>query len=128
MMKNLVTVFAILSLAATTAFASNTPEKMVVEGEENNIVNIIENIISVSHLDIFTTAEYEVATENLSFTTESQISAIQIFDADGNLKFSLPVMSKDVKINRNLFSSGEYTLGFMLIGDSHLHTTKVSIK
>ena len=64
----------------------------------------------------------------MSFTTNENISVIQIFNANGELEFQLPVMSDDVKINKNLFGQGDYKLGFVLEGQSELHTTHVSIK
>jgi len=38
------------------------------------------------------------------------------------------VMSDNVKINKNLFDQGTYKLGFILQGESHLHTTQVTVK
>jgi len=119
-MKNLITIIAAFTLTATAAFASTTPETVI--STENVIV------VSIGELGFFTSAEYEADTQNLAFTTNHEMAIIQIFNSDGELEFQLPVMSDTVKINKNLFGTGEYKLGFMLKGQSQLHTTKVTIK
>ena len=60
--------------------------------------------------------------------TKDEISVIQIFDANGNLEFQLPVMSNQVKINKNLFGEGRFKLGFLVEGDSQIHLSDVIIK
>ena len=119
-MKNLITIIAALTLTVSTAFATTTPEMLI---STDNVT-----VVAIGNLDFFTSAEFDTETENLSFTTNENISVIQIFNANGELEFQLPVMSDDVKINKNLFGKGDYKLGFVLEGQSELHTTHVSIK
>jgi 5,10-methylene-tetrahydrofolate dehydrogenase/methenyl tetrahydrofolate cyclohydrolase len=119
-MKNLITILAALTLTVSTAFATTTPEALI---STESVV-----VVAIGQLDFFTSAEFEAETDNLSFTTDEKISVIQIFNAAGDLEFQLPVMSDIVKINKNLFGTGEYKLGFILEGQSQVHTTQVSIK
>lgn len=119
-MKNLITIIAALTLTVSTAFATTTPEALITT---ENVV-----VVSIGQLDFFTSAEFDAETDNLSFTTSDNISVIQIFNAEGEMEFQLPVMSDNVKINKNLFGTGEYKLGFVLEGQSQLHTTLVTVK
>ena len=119
-MKNLITIIAVLTITFTSAFATTTPETLISTTDVE--------VVTVGTSDIFTTADFDAATDNLNFTTNDNISVIQIFDAEGNLEFSLPVMSDNVKINKNLFGEGTYQLGFILEGQSQMHSTSVTVK
>ncbi len=119
-MKNLITIIAALTLTVSTAFATTTPKNLI---STESVV-----VVSIGQLHFFTSAEFNAETENLSFTTSDEITMIQIFNAEGQLEFQLPVMSDNVKINKNLFGQGEYKLGFILEGETQLHTTQVTIK
>lgn len=119
-MKNLLTIIAALTITFSTAFATTTPETLVSTDEVE--------VITIGTSNIFTFADYDAATDNLTFATNDNISIIQIFDADGNLEFMLPVMAQNVKINKNLFEVGQYHLGFILEGQSQMHSTTVTVK
>ncbi len=119
-MKNLITIITVLTITFTSAFATTTPETLISTADVE--------VVTVDNLDIFSSAEFDAESDNLSFTTNDNISVIQIFDADGNLEFQLPVMSNNVKINKNLFNTGVSKVGFILQGDSQAHFTKVTIK
>ena len=119
-MKNLITLIAALTLTVSTVFASTTPEMLISTDKVT--------VVAVGQLDFFISAEFDAETDNLAFSTKENVSVIQIFNADGELEFQLPVMSDNVKINKNLFGEGEFKLGFILEGQSQLHTTHVSFK
>ena len=119
-MKNLITIIAVLALTFTTAFATN-PENTLISTD-------VVVVVTIGDLEIFSSAQFDAETENLSFTTNAAISVIQIFNTDGEMEFQLPVMSDNVKINKNLFGEGTYKLGFILQGQSQLHTTLVTVK
>jgi len=119
-MKNLITIIAILTITFTSAFATSTPETLI---STENV-----EVVTVGTSTIFTSAGFDATTETLSFTTSDNITVVQIFDAEGNLQFSLPVMSNDVKINKNLFGEGTYQLGFVLEGQSQVHSTTVTVR
>jgi len=120
-MKTIITILAALTITFSSVFATTNPEGILISTEE-------VEVITVGKLDIFNSAEFDSASENLSFTTNDDISVIQIFNAEGSLEFSLPVMSNNVKVNKNLFEEGIYKLGFILEGQSQMHTTKVTVK
>ena len=113
------TIFAAITLT-TSVFASTTPVTLI-------STDVVE-VVAIGNLDFFTSASFDAETENLSFTTDEKISVIQIFSAEGELEFQLPVMSGDVKINKNLFDQGTYKLGFILEGQNHLHTTQITVR
>jgi len=110
-MKNLITIIALT--ICTSAFAGINPDVAEINTES---VAFIASI------------EYDADSQNLAFTTTTDISVLQIFNAEGNLEFQLPVMSDIVKINKNLFNTGKYKLGFVLEGDSEVHLTEITIK
>lgn len=119
-MKNLINIIAALTITLTSVFATSTPVTLI------NTDEVV--VVTIGDLEIFTSAKFDASTDNLSFTTGSDISMIQIFNAEGNLEFQLPVMSNNVKINKNLFSTGSYKLGFVLAGEAQAHITQVTIK
>ena len=123
-MKNLITIIAIIATTFTSAFATTNPTN-----PENIIISTDEVlVVTIGDLEIFASAEFNAETENLSFTTNDDISVIQIFNEKGEMEFQLPVMSDNVKINKNLFGQGTFQLGFILQGQSQLHTTLVTLK
>lgn len=119
-MKNLIAIIATLAITFSTAFATTTPEVII---SSDNV-----EVVSVETLDFFSDAGFDAESENLAFTTTTDISVVQIFNNSGELEFQLPVMSNIVQINKNLFGEGEYKLGFILEGQSQVHFTQVTIK
>ena len=114
-MKNLISTLIISIFTLTTVLASNNP------------MTVLSNEIEVETINIMNSSSYESAEENLVFTTEANISVIQIFNEEGALEFQLPVMSNQVKLNKNLFEEGTYQLGFLIEGDSQVHLSRVNI-
>lgn len=119
-MKNLITLLAVLTISFTTAFATTTPEA-IVSAPEVEVMNI-------SAMDLFTEASYDDDSQNLSFETRTDIKSIKVMNAQGEVTFTLPVMSNMVKINKNLFDQGSNQLGFEIEGSEELHVTQVSIR
>ena len=115
-MKNLISTLIISIISLTTVLASNNP------------MTVLSNEIEVETINILNSSTYDAEQENLVFTTEANISVIQIYNEEGALEFQLPVMSNQVKINKNLFGEGTYKLGFLIEGDSQIHLSKVNIK
>ncbi len=121
-MKNFITTITILSLSFSIASATNTPETLV-SNEEIEVVTL-----DIADIEIFKSASFDHDSDNLSFTTLVDISVVQIYDENGSMEFQLPVMSDNVKINKNLFGQGTYKLGFMLEGENQLRFTEVVVK
>ena len=71
--------------------------------------------------------QIQVQTDAVTNLENVKLTA-QIFDQDGQLVFQLPVMSNKVKINKNVFGSGKFKLGFILDGETDIHFTEVNIK
>lgn len=110
-MKNLITLFAITLLTATAAFAHNTPEAKT---------------MTVESIEIFESVAFDNASEVIEFSTLQTMSTVQIYNAEGEMTFVLPVGSDNVQINKNLFEKGDYKLGFILAGQSEVHFSTVS--
>ena len=119
-MKNILTISLVLALNFTLALASTTPETLF--SNEEIEVFVLENE------SIFNMVHFNTSDDNLSFSTTTDIQFVQIFNATGKMEFQLPVLTDQVKINRNLFDKGEYRLGFILVGDNTPHFTQVTIK
>ncbi len=119
-MKNLITTLVIITITFTSMLANTTPEVLISNKEVK--------VVTVGHLEIFTASEYVAETETLVFDTNDNISAVQIFDQEGNMMFVLPVLSDNVQIKKNLFETGKYRLGFILEGEKTIHLTDVFVK
>ncbi len=115
-MKNLISTLIISIISLTTIFATSNP------------TTVFNNEVEVETINILSSSSYDAEEQNLVFTTETNISVIQIYNEEGVLEFQLPVMSNQVKINKNLFGEGTFKLGFLIEGDSQVHLSKVNIK
>ena len=115
-MKNLISTLIITIISLTTIFATSNP------------TTVFNNEVEVETINILSSSSYDAEEQNLVFTTETNISVIQIYNEEGVLEFQLPVMSNQVKINKNLFGEGTFKLGFLIEGDSQVHLSKVNIK
>ncbi len=125
-MKTLLTIIiAIATLtigSATTTPVTNAPAKLIATAA------IEIAAVGVEGHALFESATYNVAEENIAFTTVENVDMIQIFNAEGNLEFQLPVMSNQVSISKALFSQGESQLGFIMSGKAEVFMTTVNIK
>ena len=119
-MKNLITLVAILTITVSSVFANTAPEVLI---SSPNV-----EVVTVADLDIFSASTFDAQSENLVFDTHNEISVVQIFNSNGDLEFQLPVMAKNVQINKNLFDTGNYKLGFVIEGQTEVHFTQVTIK
>ncbi len=119
-MKNLITLLTVLTISFTTAFASTTPEAIV-------STPAVE-VTNVSAMDLISGASFDEDSQNLTFETSSDIKNIKVMNAQGEVTFTLPVMSNVVNINKNLFDQGANQLGFQIEGSEELHITQVSIR
>lgn len=81
----------------------------------------------VGQLDLFEDAIYFPQSNVIKFETKSKIKFIQVFDAQGQMQYQLPVRSKKVRISKSLFSKGDYKLGFMLENESEISFTNLTI-
>ena len=113
-----ISIFSLFSLKGETGII--VPEILI--SNENVEVSLNEKF------DFFTTTGYDQETDNLTFTTADEISFIQIMNVFGDLEFQLPVMSKNVKINKNLFGEGKFKLGFIIEGKEEMVFTDVTVK
>jgi len=126
-MKNIILTILISITTLQLATANNNP---------NPVAGV--KVVESSHVDVyvgndlanlFSVASYNVTDDALEFEVGNNISYIQIFDADGQLEFQLPVLSKKVKIGKSLFSgSGDYKLGFMIDGEKDVKFSDVQIR
>ena len=110
----------IATLTTTVAFSNSKPVVL--------ISTLDFEVVSVGVLDIFVNTAFDSQSENLVFDTKQPMKVVQIFNANDELEFQLPVMSKNVQINKNLFEKGNYKLGFIIEGDADVHFTNVEIK
>ena len=119
-MKNLITLIAALTITVSSVFATTTPEVL--------ISSPTVEVVTVADLDIFSGSSFDAESENLIFDTHNEISVVQIFNSNGDMEFQLPVMSNNVQINKNLFDTGVYKLGFVIQGQTEVQFTDVTIK
>lgn len=122
-MKNLFLLLVLVTTTSLTAFASTDPVAEKVSILENSAITVT---VAPADADLFTTAEFDG--NNLEFATTDEISFIQIFNANGELEFQLPVMSNQVTIGKSLVEKGAYKLGFMIEGSTDIHFTDVNVK
>lgn len=119
-MKFLITILALLSINFSVLAEDFNPDVL--------ISNEAIEVIAIAGLEFFQSSYYNNESENLNFFTAKKISVVKIFNRNGDMEFQLPVMSNNVQINKNLFASGRYKLGFLLEGESNVHFAHVTVK
>ncbi len=121
-MKTLLTIITTIA-TLTISFATTTPPAKLIATAAIEIA-----AVNVEGHALFESASYNVEEENIEFTTVENVDMIQIFNAEGNLEFQLPVMSNQVSISKALFSQGESQLGFIMSGKAEVFMTSVNMK
>ena len=86
------------------------------------------SLVDIVQKDLFQLAKFTPASNSLDFVTTDEIQYIQIYDAFGQLKFQLPVLSRKVRISKKMFKRGNYKLGFVLSGHKTIEYTGVKIR
>lgn len=85
-------------------------------------------VTSISDEALFSAFTFNSDSERFEINTLEEIESIQIFSTDGELEFQLPVSAQQVKLNVNLFSTGDSKLGFVVKGKTEVQYTQVTIK
>lgn len=62
--------------------------------------------------EYFSPAYFNDKTNSIHFESHINIKYVQVFNEDGEMEYQLPVMSGKVRMNKNLFSKGEYKISF----------------
>ncbi len=122
-MKTIITIIALFAFSISNA-STNPAGPLVVFSSENVEIQITDK----SQSAFFQTSEFNFEENNLEFETEKEITFIQIFDAEGQLTFQLPVMSNKLKIGRSVFGSGDFKIGFMISGENEIQFADVKFK
>jgi hypothetical protein len=123
-MKYLLTItFAVLVLVLNASVDLPISGSTLIETEA------VEVSVDASIAKLFKKAEFNNNKGCLSFTLEGQIEFIQIVNAEGELKYQLPVFANSVNICKKIFpGEGEFKLGFMIDGQSEVQFTDVTVK
>lgn len=122
-MKQFILISAFFLSLVQVSFGSNNPEKVtIIESQEVTV-----SIDKVSN-DLFTMSSVSEDGANFNFITKEEVQFVQIFNSTGMIEFQLPVDSKKIRINKNLFSTGKYTLGFKIDGQDALYKADVLMK
>ena len=122
------TILTIIIAVATLTIGSATTNPIVTPAKLIATATVEIAAVSIEGQDLFESASYDAVEENIEFTTVENVDMIQIFNAEGNLEFQLPVMSNQVSISRALFSLGESQLGFIMSGKAEVFMTSVNMK
>ncbi len=94
------------------------------------IISSPDITVTVANADeesIFTKSIYNAVDEKIEFETTDLVDMIQIYNSEGELEFQLPIMSREVKISKALFSNGSNQLGFVVSGRSETYMTTVDV-
>jgi len=71
---------------------------------------------------------FEADKDNIAMVFESNVSTIQVFNADGELELMFPVGSEKVNLGMSLFEEGSYKMGFVVDGINGIQYTNLLIK
>jgi len=121
-MKNFILIFALVLTTISVSSANNNPDSKV------TLIETAEYAVTFGDSDLISLASFNVNESSFDFETNEEIGFIQIFDGEGNLEFQLPVSSNKIRINKNLFNTGQSKLGFLLKESGDIQFAEVSIK
>ena len=124
-MKRVLIVMVFWMTMVSMSMASIIPTESLVLIKTNEIeVSLVDEV----QKDIFKLAKYSESSNSFDFVTKEETKFIQIFDYNGDLLYQLPVLSRKVRISKQLFGKGEYKLGFMIDGKNKIEFTGVKVK
>ncbi|NNE27207.1 MAG: hypothetical protein HKN09_10215 [Saprospiraceae bacterium] len=124
-MKRVLIVMVFWMSMVTMSMGSIIPTESLVLIKTNEIeVSLIDEV----QKDFFKMATYSESSSSFDFVTREETKFIQIFDSRGDLLYQLPVLSRKVRISKQLFGKGEYKLGFMIDGNKKVEFTGVKVK
>jgi len=121
-MKNLILIFALVLSSIAVSSANTNPESSIVILKSETVT------VSSASSDLISLASFNTNESSLDFETFENVAFVQIFNAEGDLEFQLPVSSDKIRINKNLFGTGQFKLGFLLENSSALKFAEVNIK
>ena len=111
-MKNIIVIAAAFISMIGQAWSTNP----VIEAKCCEVVVSTAEVDFAYDKDVYSKylspAYFNEATNSLHFESYQDIKFIEIRDAEGALKYKLPVMSNKVRINKNMFERGDYKLSF----------------
>ena len=77
---------------------------------------------------IFSNVFFLQASEELHFQTNNEITSVQIYNEEGQIKFQLPVNGSHMVFKKHLLEEGQYKIGFIMKNDPTVHFTKITSK
>lgn len=114
----------IFFLIINSVFGNSIVEDKVTLIESADMVVTVDKRIE----GLFQTAEISPDQNNLNFVTTKEVEWIKIINNKGEVEFQLPVDSKKVRVNKSLFASGKYELGFVVKGHSEIQYVDIQLK
>lgn len=124
-MKNLIlTIAAVISIANVT-FASNIEDGSLAIVKSEKVEITLEN---ETQKDFILSSTFESDNDNIAMVFESNVSMIQIFDAEGELEMMIPIGSTEVNLGMSLFDQGTYKLAFTVEGLSEVQFSNLQVK
>ena len=123
-MKRVLMITAIWVLMVSMAFPTIIPSEALVLIKTDNVE---VSLVDAAQRDIFKLAKYSESSSSFDFVTNEETKYIQILNHEGDLQYQLAVFSRKVRISKQLFSKGEYKLGFMIDGNNKIEFTGVKV-
>ncbi len=123
-MKTLIVTIIFAVTMVSSSLASVTPES------ELSLIaspTVELSVVNVAQKDFFQVAEYNATMDVLHFVTADYVNYLQIFDEAGKLMYQLPVMSKKLKISKNMFETGAYKIGFITKNNTTIQFTNLTV-
>jgi len=117
-MKNLITTLVTLVIVSSSMYATISPD--------GNLPAV--EVYDLEVIDFISNSDFDSNTGSIYFDTKVSVSVMQIYNNNQELVFQLPVMSKEITLNKNLFDTGEYNLGFLIEGSSEIKFTKLVLR
>ena len=75
----------------------------------------------------FMPAYFNEETNALHFEAHTNVQFVQVYNESGKLEYQLPVMSNKLRMNKNMFSKGDYKFTFLFEGQKESLDTYVRV-
>lgn len=78
--------------------------------------------------DFILSSKFNLEDKNVDMVFASNISMIQVFDAQGAIVSIIPIGSDELRMGLSLFDKGNYKLGFIIEGEADIQYADISVK
>jgi len=124
-MKNLILIFAIATSFTTATYASNIGDGLLAIVNSERVDVTLEN---EGQKEFIISSAFEADQDQIAMVFESNVTMIQVYNAQGEIEMMFPVGADNVNLGMSLFETGNHKVGFTIDGVEEVQFTNLNVK